>query len=132
MKRRLHRSGAAACSPRRWQHALAGTLNQALQHHQAGQLDAAAHAHRDVLRAMPDQPDALHLLGVLALQRGQPAEAVPLIQRAIAVRDDNAVYYGNLGVALQALGRAEEARAEPWSAPLRSIRATSMRCSTSA
>jgi predicted O-linked N-acetylglucosamine transferase (SPINDLY family) len=85
-------------------------LNEALQHHQAGRLDAATARYHDVLRAVSDQPDALHLLGVLALQQGRPADAVPLIERAVAARSDSAVYHGNLGVAYQSLGRADEAR----------------------
>jgi tetratricopeptide (TPR) repeat protein len=86
-------------------------LQQAVQLHQRGQFDAARRLYRDVLRLAPDQPDALHLLGVLALQGGQPNEAVRRIQRAIEVRPGSAVYHGNLGVALQATGKLDAARA---------------------
>jgi predicted O-linked N-acetylglucosamine transferase (SPINDLY family) len=86
-------------------------LMQAVQLHQGGQLGAASGLYEDVLRIVPDQPDALHLLGVLALQSGRPADAVALIRRAINGRPENAVYYGNLGVALQATGQCVDARA---------------------
>ena len=48
-------------------------LTRAVQLHQGGQLDAAGPLYEEVLRSIPEQPDALHLLGVLALQRaGRP------------------------------------------------------------
>jgi protein O-GlcNAc transferase len=86
-------------------------LTQAVHQHQTGQLDAAERLYQDVLRLVADQPDALHLLGVLALQRGQPADAVARIARAVAQRPQNSVYHANLGVAYQALGQTEDARA---------------------
>ncbi|MGE3271976.1 MAG: tetratricopeptide repeat protein [Chloroflexota bacterium] len=86
-------------------------LTRAVEHHQRGQLADAERLYRKVLNQSPNQPDALHLLGVLALQNGRPADAVTRIQRAIAARPDNAAYQSNLGVALQALGKLKEARA---------------------
>src|SRR5581483_2485845 len=38
----------------------------AIQHHQAGRLDVAEEICREVLAAVPDHVDALHLLGVIA------------------------------------------------------------------
>jgi protein O-GlcNAc transferase len=86
-------------------------LSQAVQLHQGGQLDAAASLYQDVLRIVPEQPDALHLLGVLALQAGRPADAVTQIRRAVTHRPESAVYHANLGVALQATGQIQEALA---------------------
>jgi predicted O-linked N-acetylglucosamine transferase (SPINDLY family) len=86
-------------------------LMQAVQLHQGGQFDAAGRLYQDVLRLIPEQPDAWHLLGVLALQGGRPADAITRIRRAIAARSENAVYHANLGVALQATGQLQEARA---------------------
>ena len=40
----------------------------AIQHHQAGRLPAAEQIYRQILAADPKQPDAWHLLGVLAHQ----------------------------------------------------------------
>jgi predicted O-linked N-acetylglucosamine transferase (SPINDLY family) len=85
-------------------------LAQGLAHHQAGRLAEAEAAYRRVLQAQPEQPDALHLLGVLALQAGRPADAVTRIRKAVAQRPDSATYQANLGVALQATGQVEEAR----------------------
>jgi tetratricopeptide (TPR) repeat protein len=81
----------------------------ALQHHQAGQLAEAERIYRQVLAAQPAQKDALHLLGVLALQSGKPAIAVDLISRAIAIDPNFADFHWNLGRALLACGRAGDA-----------------------
>jgi predicted O-linked N-acetylglucosamine transferase (SPINDLY family) len=86
-------------------------LAEGLQHHQAGQLDAAERHYLDALRLVPNQPDALHLLGVLALQRGQPTGAIAQIRRAIAEQPQNSAYHCNLGVALQTVGQLDNARA---------------------
>jgi protein O-GlcNAc transferase len=86
-------------------------LQRAVQHHQTGQLDVAERLYWDVLKMVPEQPDALHLLGVLAIQHGRPADAVLRIRRAVASRPASAVYHANLGVALQAVGRLDDARA---------------------
>ncbi|MFC5357857.1 tetratricopeptide repeat protein, partial [Azospirillum himalayense] len=47
-----------------------------LAHHGAGRLAEAESVYRRVLADHPRHPDALHLLGALALQGGKPAEAV--------------------------------------------------------
>ena len=51
-------------------------LNTALGYHQRGLLDQAARVYQAILAQNPDHADALHLLGVVALQRGHPARAV--------------------------------------------------------
>ena len=42
----------------------------AVMHHQAGQLSKAEACYRQVLKADPNHADAVHLLGVIALQWG--------------------------------------------------------------
>ena len=86
-----------------------GALRTALAHHRAGRLDEAKELYRRVLRAEPDQADALNLLGVAVQDGGDTAEAVGLIRRAIAVNGGEAHYYTNLGNALQAAGEVGEA-----------------------
>ena len=51
--------------------------------------------------------DALHLLGVLAEQVGQPRHAVALIYKAVQINPNIALVHNNLGLALQALGDFE-------------------------
>jgi predicted O-linked N-acetylglucosamine transferase (SPINDLY family) len=86
-------------------------LQAALADHQRGQLAQAEVLYRQVLEAEPDQPDALHMLGVLARQQGRAHEAVTLIGRALELRPDMAMAHNNLGNALLTLGRPREALA---------------------
>jgi predicted O-linked N-acetylglucosamine transferase (SPINDLY family) len=81
----------------------------ALQHHQAGRLPEAEALYREILQAEPSHAEALHLLGLLAHQRGQHDIAVRLIQQAIAGSPHVAHYHNNIGEAYRALERLEEA-----------------------
>ena len=86
-------------------------LRQATALHQAGRLAEAQSLYRQILTADPNQPDALHLLGVLAHQTGQHAPAEALIRRALAVQPQTAAYHNSLGNVLRAQNRASEAEA---------------------
>jgi protein O-GlcNAc transferase len=92
--------------------AIQDKLVEGLAHHQAGRLDQAVAAYRGVLAIDPDEPDALHLLGVISHQVGQQPLAVQLIYQAIAKRPDNPDYRANLAEALRATGRFDEARSQ--------------------
>jgi Flp pilus assembly protein TadD len=81
----------------------------ALQDHQAGRLAEAERQYRQILAALPQHSDTLHLLGVVAHQSGRGEVAVQMIGRAIAINATDAVYHSNLGATLFALGRLEEA-----------------------
>lgn len=86
-------------------------LREAVQLHQQGRLDAAATLYRRVLEAAPRQFDALHLLGVIERQRGNPARGAELIGAALRVDPGQARAHCNLGAALQDLDRPVEALA---------------------
>ncbi len=86
-------------------------LNDAVQLHLNGRLDEAESAYRGLLSDQPNNPDALHLLGVIAYQRKQYAEAIDLISRAIALGNRTPEYRNNLGNVYLAQGRIEEAQA---------------------
>jgi tetratricopeptide (TPR) repeat protein len=88
---------AQPATPSQW-------LRAGLQAHEAGELARAADCYRKVLQLVPEQADALHLLGVLADQQGRHAEAVDLIRRAIARAPQAADFHGNLGAALLGTG----------------------------
>ena len=47
------------------------TFRSGLAHHQAGEFERAEVCYHDVLRRDPRHSDALHLLGVIALQQGR-------------------------------------------------------------
>lgn len=58
---------------------------------------------------MPQNPDALHLLGVAALQTGDAHESIRLIRAAIAVQPKHRVFHSSLAKALMEARRPEEA-----------------------
>jgi len=84
-------------------------LQSALAHHQAGRLPEAEAIYRQILKAQPNHPDALHLLGMIAYQTGKNDIAVELISKAISAESSNPIYYSNLGNALQAQGKLDAA-----------------------
>jgi tetratricopeptide (TPR) repeat protein len=84
-------------------------LTAALEQHRRGELDRAARAYEAALAEDPDHPAALHLLGLVALQKGDPARAVALIGRAIAVRPAEAGFLASLAESYRALGRSDRA-----------------------
>ncbi len=86
-------------------------LQQAVALHQQGRLAEAAALYREVLQACPRNFDALHLLGVVALQAGHPQNAVELIGKAIALDPRQAAAHSNLGSAWKDLKRPQEALA---------------------
>lgn len=80
-------------------------LDQAMQLHGAGDLARAGALYQQILGNDPTNADALHLLGVVAHQRGEHEEALTKIKQAIRVNPRVAEYHNNLGEALRALGR---------------------------
>ena len=84
---------------------------RAVEHHRAGRLREAEPLYRHVLERQPDHSDALHFLGVIAQQFGDPESALHLIQRAIRQSPDSAPYHNNLGEAQRALGLIKDAAA---------------------
>jgi tetratricopeptide (TPR) repeat protein len=84
-------------------------LEAALAHHRAGRLDEATSRYRLILSGHPQHPDALHFLGVVLHQRGDHAQAVDLIRRAVLLRPEDAACYCNLAEAHRALGQLQEA-----------------------
>ena len=83
-------------------------FRQGQQLQMAGRLGDAEPIYRQVLAAMPRHAEALHALGALALQSGQPSLAEALLARAIAVKPA-ASYYLTRANVLLALGRAVDA-----------------------
>ena len=77
--------------------------------HRAGRFDQAEAAYRAMLDPDPGCPDALHLLGVIASQRGHFEPAIELILRALALAPDSVQYLVNLGEAYRRGGRPDDA-----------------------
>jgi tetratricopeptide (TPR) repeat protein len=90
---------------------LSEALAIAIQHHQAGRLQAAEQIYRQILAVEPNHADAWHLLGVIAHQVGQHDLAIEYLQRAIALEGSSATFHNNLGGIHYALRRFTEAAA---------------------
>lgn len=84
-------------------------LEIAARLHEDGRLDEAEAVYQKALMGEPNNADALHGLGVLMVQWGQPDQAVPLLNKALVSRPDFPLAYSHLGCAYQALGRNDEA-----------------------
>lgn len=84
-------------------------LQKAIQYHKSGQFQKAEYQYKRILKTDPNQPDALHLLGVMAYQTGNLDEAVHLIKKAIQNNPKNPFYYNALGAVFNAQGRHAEA-----------------------
>ncbi|MCC6198316.1 MAG: tetratricopeptide repeat protein [Burkholderiales bacterium] len=88
------------------------TLQQALQHaigvHRAGQLAEAQRLYQEIVAAIPEQRDALHMLGVIAVQQGRQ-DAHRLLCQARGVAPDTAAAHVHHADVLKALGRYADA-----------------------
>lgn len=86
-----------------------GALEQALAYHQAGRLAEAEALYEQILRADPNNADALHYSGLAAHQAGRHDEAIARMTRAIEFAPGRAHYHLNLGQVFEAgkeFGRA--------------------------
>ena len=80
-----------APEPEDWDRMLAdpdAALHAAARHHQAGRLEPAELIYRRLLQQNPEHPAALHLLGLLTLNRGHVAQAVALLEKSLQIRPD--------------------------------------------
>ena len=99
---------------------------EALALHRGNRLDEATARYRAVLARVPGHAQALHHLGIVALQRGDATTALQFLTKAVGIADAPAAMYANRANALLALERTAEAlecydaaiRVEPGLAPL--------------
>lgn len=86
-----------------------GLLQQGFAHHQAGRSVAARACYQDVLAREPENPDALHLLGLIEIGDGATEAGIARIRRALALAPTMRAAWGNLATALRRAGRPGEA-----------------------
>jgi len=84
-------------------------LDRAFGCYRNGQVREAEGLCNKLLAEYPDHPETKHLLGVIALQKGEPDKAVCLIRDAIGFRPHNAIFHYNLGIAYHAQGDLDQA-----------------------
>jgi tetratricopeptide (TPR) repeat protein len=84
-------------------------LNTALEYHRQGLLPQAARIYEDLLASHPGHAGLLHLLGVVAIQQGDPRRAVELIGQAVAREPGEAPFHANLAEAYRTLGQLDQA-----------------------
>ena len=89
--------------------ALQAKFQHGLALHQQGRFAEAERTYEEVLRQEPRHFDALHLLGVIALQTRRAQHSVGFIAKAIELNPNVAAAHSNLGSALSDLMRYEEA-----------------------
>jgi len=103
----MNRAERRATAPKGKERRNARTFAEAIRRHRMGHLDFAEHAYATRLRAAPDDPDALHYLGVLRHQQGRSDEAVALIGRALSAAPDYVDAWNNLGNVHKESGRLD-------------------------
>jgi predicted TPR repeat methyltransferase len=86
-------------------------LREAIRHHSEGEFGAAEAVYNKVLKAVPQNADALHFLGVLRHQQGRSEEGIGLMQRALALAPAYVDAWSNLGNVYKESGRLEDAEA---------------------
>lgn len=90
-------------------------LNKAIDLHRSGKLLEAELMYRSILDKTPGDPEALHLLGLVAFQTGHARQARQLILAAIEQKTDDPKYHFNLGFVREASGLSREAMDSYWS-----------------
>ena len=86
-------------------------LKEAFALHTQGKFAEAEHAYAELIRRQPGNFQALHLYGVLALQRGQTERGIELLRQALKLEPRQPLAHRDLGNAFQQLRRFEEALA---------------------
>jgi len=79
-----------------------------LGYQKSGEIEKAQRCYKQVLKKLPNNADALHLLGVTYRQLGYPKRAIEYIQKAIGVNANQAPFYANLARAMMDIGTDAE------------------------
>ena len=106
-KRYKHCHGAAAAPQ-----PAARRLQEALDVHRSGDVEAAFPIYNEVLAQEPGNPVAQHFLGMVHYHRGSFDAALPLLQGAVDKWPEEPEFHNNLALVLAAAGRLDEAVVE--------------------
>ncbi|WP_162232329.1 tetratricopeptide repeat protein, partial [Methylogaea oryzae] len=88
------------------------TLEQAIRHHQQGQLEQAESIYRQLLQADAHDGEATHLLGLVEVQKGNLEIGESLLQRAVSLAAEQPLYRFNHALVLAEMRQWPAALAE--------------------
>ncbi len=88
---------------------LAELFTVAAEHERGGRLADADRLLGHILAAMPEQPDALHLAGIVAFRQGRRAEALRSMRQSLALGVNTPLYWRNICEVLRVQGLLDEA-----------------------
>lgn len=91
-------------------------LKQALAAHQEKNYEKARELYSDILIDNPENPDALHFMGLLLYQHGQPEDGGALIEKSLSINPNQPSAMNNLGNIYRHLGDDDAAMQGYWSA----------------
>jgi tetratricopeptide (TPR) repeat protein len=83
----------------------------AAEYERAGKIAEADRLLGYILQAVPNQPDSLHLAGIVAFRLGRHEQSLALMEQAIARGVDTPLYLRNICEVYRTLGRLDEALA---------------------
>ncbi|MBY0431042.1 MAG: tetratricopeptide repeat protein [Rhodospirillales bacterium] len=89
--------------------ALSDPMREAGRLYRAGRFDEAERLAAEELRLRPDQPAALHMMGLLHKRRGRLDQAMALFERVVALAPADGAAYAQLGYILRRQGKPEPA-----------------------
>ena len=111
MSKKKHRKGRGSASGGAGPPSIEVMIGSAWRLLREGSFTQARGLAEGALELVSDHAEALHILGLADLQAGRTEKAVDLIGQAIAADDSDPSCHSNLAVALNRLGRGEEAEA---------------------
>ena len=84
-------------------------LRIAGEYERGGRIEDAKRLLDHILAVAPNQGDALHLAGIVAFRRGNPAESLALMEQALQRGIDTPLYLRNICEVYRTLGRLDDA-----------------------
>ena len=108
-QRRAAKGGGTALDFASSRRALADLFNVAAAHHQSGALAEAERGYQQVTASFPDHAEAHSRLGTVMMGQGRIGEAIPHLERAVALKPDQFEAWGSLTQAYSWSGRREAA-----------------------
>jgi tetratricopeptide (TPR) repeat protein len=83
-------------------------VGEAIQLHQSGNIQAAVERYTRILAQEPENPNALHFIGLTQYQSGQPSTAMEAMWRSLALTPKEPEFFSNYSAAAWSAGRYAE------------------------